>query len=516
MSRHRHTSAAAFLFAGMSLMLLSCLQNGPSEAELSDFGRYVYALDTLQLEQTTKQLLATDTTSYGSVSTLSSSSSAVRNRYAEAPAEALWFTRLGLSSDADSMLVILRRELPRHGLDSSTFFLPAIADDLHVVRALAFDSLGLNINDVLMRLDYHLSQAFVRYVAGQRYGFTRPNKLLNRHDTKPDGSYVRLFDFDIKAPDYNEVIQALTSETRIDYLQASAPCSPIYQALQMKLDSTSNAQERRTIAVNLERCRWHGAQPESQGRRILVNIPAQHLWAISADSVLDMRICCGATATKTPLLHSEITHIEVNPAWIIPQTIIKAEVSAHAGDTAYFSRHRYTIINRSTGAALNPASVTVAQLQSGNLRVSQQPGAGNSLGRIIFRFPNDFSVFLHDTSTRSAFQRDRRTLSHGCVRVQKPFELAAFILPDADEWTLERLRLSMDLAPTTDRGRTYLDEHADDPRPLRLINRHDVKPHVPVDITYFTAYPNPATGIVELWPDLYGFDALLAPSIPLQ
>ena len=150
--------------------------------------------------------------------------------------------------------------------------------------------------------------------------------------------------------------------------------------------------------------------------------------------------------------------------------------------------------------------MTSEQLMSGNLRVVQKGGAGNSLGRIVFRFPNNFSVYLHDTNNRGAFQRERRTLSHGCVRVQKPFDLACFLLPEADEWTLDQLRISMDIRPVTERGRNYVSAHADAPRPLRLIQYRDVTPKVPVYIVYFTAYPNPATGKVESWPDLYNYD----------
>lgn len=512
MSWLHHISLRHLLCACAGLLLLSCFDNRhePTEAELSAFGKYVEVLDTLEMNQCIRRILAADTSSVWEADNI------VRDYYAtHQPFEALWFTRMGLSPDGDTLLATLRQELPLNGLDSTAFHINPIAEALSVTHALAFDSLGLNINEVLTRLDYQLSQAYVRYAIGQRYGFTRPEKLLNQLDTKAEGGYARLFDFTLKKHDYREAMQALTSDQRIAYLKASAPSSPLYQALQQQLSKTTDADRRRTLAVNLERCRWQASQPESKGRRILVNIPAQQLWAIGPDTVIDMRICCGTTLTKTPLLHSAITHIEVNPAWNIPQTIIKAEVSAHAGDSAYFARHRYSIINRSTGETLNPAHVTVQQLQAGGLRVSQRGGAGNSLGRIVFRFPNDFAVYLHDTSSRGAFQRERRTLSHGCIRVQKPFELASFVLPEADEWTLERLRLSMDIPPVTDRGRTYLREHAADARPLRLINHQKVSPNVPVDITYFTAFPNPATDSVEFWPDLYKYDALLASQLPL-
>ncbi|MBQ6917083.1 MAG: L,D-transpeptidase family protein, partial [Prevotella sp.] len=245
-------------------------------------------------------------------------------------------------------------------------------------------------------------------------------------------------------------------------------------------------------------------------RQILVNIPAQQLWAIGTDSVLDMRICCGAVPTKTPLLHSAISYMQVNPEWVIPQNIVKTEVVHHAGDSAYFARNRYSIIDKESSDTLNVSSVSADALLSGKLRVSQKGGVGNSLGRIVFRFPNDFSIYLHDTNNRSAFQRDRRTLSHGCVRVQKPFELASFLLSDVDEWTLESLRISMDIPPVTDRGREWLQKHADAPHPYRLISYHAVKPNVPLYILYYTTFPNPKTGAIDYWPDLYGFDKVIS------
>ena len=514
MSWLHHLSVRNMLCACAGLLLLSCFDSrrGPTEADLSAFGKYVYAFDTLEMNRHIGQILAADTSSFWG-----EADKVVHEHYAtHQPFEALWFTRMGLSADADSLLVILRHELPLNGLDTTAFHINRIAEALSVTHALAFDSLGLNINEVLTQLDYHLSQAFIRYAVGQRYGFTRPDKLLNRLDLKSEGGYARLFDFTLYSPNYREAMQALAADQRIEYLRASSPSSPLYLTLQQQLSKTADADKRRTLAINLERCRWPAGQPESKGRRILVNIPAQQLWAIGPDTTINMRICCGTTVTKTPLLQSAITHIEVNPAWIIPQTIIKAEISAHAGDSAYFARHRYSIINRSTGQALNPANVTAQQLRAGGLRVSQRGGAGNSLGRIIFRVPNDFAVYLHDTSSRGAFQRERRTLSHGCIRVQKPFELATFVLPDADEWTLERLRLSMDIPPVSDRGRKYLSEHATNERPLRLITHQNVNPHIPVDITYFTAFPNPETGTVEFWPDLYNFDTLLSRHLPLQ
>lgn len=510
--KQRWTLVRKAIIACITSLSLCCCdyQRGPSEADLSAFGKYVYDLDTTRMENAFRQLLDADTSNWLSAST-------VRHRYAsvsplvKAP---LWFTRMGVSEEADSMLFFLRRQVPSNGLDTTAFFVPQIASDLFVVRKLAFDSLGLDINEVVTRLDYHLSKAYVRLTTGLRYGFIRPEKVLNRLEFREERGYLRLFDYEVKPPNYHEALDALMSDNRMEYLQQSLPQSDVYKRLQEQLALTTDASTRHTLAVNLERCRWQMPQPEVNRRQVIVNLPAQHLWAICPDTIIDMRICCGAVATKTPLLHSAITHFQVNPAWIIPQNIIKSDIVHHAGDASYFSRNRYYIINRSTGDTLNASSVTAEQLTSGRLRISQQGGARNSLGRIIFRFPNEFAVFLHDTSNRGAFQRDRRTLSHGCVRVEKPFELARFLLPEADEWTLDRLRISMDMPPMFEEGRTYLEEHADEPGPHRLLSYHGVKPNVPVFIIYFTAYPDPLTGVVTCYPDIYGYDQAIANEIP--
>lgn len=512
-----------FILPFVQLLFVSCQfsPHEPTEAERSAFGTYVYALDTLQMEQTLQQVLSADTSSWKAHIT-------VRQRYASASCyedTPVWFNRLGVSPDADTLLALLRRELPAGGLDTTLFCLPQIAADLHVVHLLAFDSLGVSINQVLPRLDYNLSRAYVQYCAGQRRGFVRPARILNHLDIKVGSEdYARLFDYDVLAPDYDEALRHLLSDDeRLPYLLLSRPEGPVYAALRAAMDTVTNAHRRRTLAINIERCRWQMPQPPTEGRRVLVNIPAQQLWAIGPDSVLAMRICCGSTLTKSPLLHSDIRYIQVNPDWIIPQNIIKTDVTRHAGDSAYFARNHYYIIDKQTGDTLRPATVTANQMLSGRLRIAQLGGAGNSLGRIVFRFPNDFAVYLHDTNNPAAFRRERRTLSHGCIRVQHPFALARFLLPEADEWTLDRLRLSMDLPPESDRGREYLrdlerrkslEPAFRQPKPLRLISHHDVKPAVPVFITYFTAYPNPETGCLEYYPDLYGYDRALLSAAP--
>lgn len=501
-------SLVSILF-GACLLLGSCVNGNhePTEAELSAFGEYVYSLDTLQLVHHLDSLIQADTTVW-------EGDKAVKEHYTQTKTldgKPLWFSRMGVVSEADSVLAFLSSELTRNGLDSTAFYVPQISEDLSTVHHLSFDSLGVSINEVLPRLDYYLTKAYVRYTSGQRYGFVRPDKHMNRLDFKPKGGYARLLGYEVGAPNYQEPLQKLSAEARarMDYLHTSKPSSRLYRIFQEQLVKTTDQKARHRLSVNMERCRWNMKQPEENGRMVLVNIPALHLWAVGGDSVLDMRIVCGAKATKTPLLHSEIRYIQVNPEWLIPKNIIDNEVAHHGGDSAYFAKRRYYIIDRSSGDTLNPGKVMPEQLKSGRLRVGQKGGAGNSLGRIVFRFPNEYDVYLHDTSNRGSFNSDHRTLSHGCVRVQKPFDLACFMLPESDEWFKDRLRISMDITPVTDRGRQYVKEHSDDKRPFRLVTTQQVSPHVPVYIIYYTVYPNPKTGVLETWPDLYGYDKVI-------
>ena len=501
-----HSLASTLLLACALLVSCETGNREPSDDELSTFGKYVYALDTVRLEQSLKHILSADTSHWVF-------DMALRKRYADISKfedTPLWYSRMGVIGEADSLLAFLRRNLPQSGLDTTAFFLPEIAEDLGIVRSLAFDSVGQDINDLLPRLDYHLSKAYVRYAVGQRYGFVRPTRLMNKLFKRADSDdFARLFDEDVKEPNCEEALAQLASGGRLEYLTASMPNNSLYKTLQHELTSVTGKEARRRLAVNMERCRWQMSRPDDHEKVVLVNIPAQQLWAVSTDSVFDMRICCGATATKSPLLHSSISHIQVNPDWIIPQNIVRSDILRHAGDTAYFARHHYYIVDRRSGDSLDVADVTSDQLASGTLRVGQHGGPGNSLGRIVFRFNNNFSVYLHDTNNRGAFNRERRTLSHGCIRVEKPFDLARFLLPDLDEWDLDRLRISMDMAPQTEQGRSWLSSHADDPRPYKLLTYHDISPKVPLYIVYFTAYPNPATGVVEQWPDLYSYDSVI-------
>ena len=428
----------------------------------------------------------------------------------------LWIDKFGVSDKADTLLNWLHT-VNEIGLTERSFGVDKIERDLNRMRTLAFDDAN-PVSLVAARLDYQLTKACLRYCYGQRFGFINPYRVFNFMDVEKQDSthkvvlFKGLFDVEMDLPTSQfakDVLRKVENDSLSALLQEIQPTDASYLYLKQQLPKDSSLAYRRRIIVNMERSRWRRHQPiPSQGKRIVVNIPAFHLYAYDGNGVLDMRVVCGARTTKTPQLTSKIEWMEINPQWVIPMSIIKNEVSGRAGDSAYFARHRYNIVNKETQQTVNPSSVSRQMLLSGKYRVAQAGGAGNSLGRIVFRFKNRYSVFLHDTSTPGAFERDSRALSHGCVRVSRPFDLASFVLDNPDEWLLDRIRIGMGQQPETEQGRQWVQAHPNKESLKNLIGYVGVKPHVPLYILYYTMWPD-ESGIWREWPDVYGYDDVI-------
>lgn len=430
----------------------------------------------------------------------------------------LWINRHGVDSRADTLLATLM-DVGAMGFTASAFYADKIEKDLARIRNLEFDDDLNTINHTMARLEYFLTKAFLRYAVGQRFGFVNPELVFNRLDTL-EGSgnthrpvFRRLFDVKIQHPDrafFGQILESIHNYRVGELLEEVRPTDTLYYRLQKELAFVSDEKSRMTILCNMERFRWRELKSWTDDKKyVVVNIPAFHLYAFGGDTVVDMRIGCGTKKTKTPLLTSCIERMDVNPVWNIPMSIIKKDVVPRAGDTSYFKRNRYYIVERETGERVESYSVTSSMLMSGAYRVVQEGGEGNSMGRIVFRFPNNFSVFLHDTSSKGVFARNVRSVSHGCVRVQSPFDLAEFMLADADDWLLDKLRISMGLQPKTPRGVEYV---TDENRSTTLVRSLAVKPCVPLYITYYTMFPDP-DGRLRTHPDIYGFDDVIYDNI---
>ena len=250
----------------------------------------------------------------------------------------------------------------------------------------------------------------------------------------------------------------------------------------------------RQIEVNQERWRW---MPASLGDRyILVNVPDFHLDVVEDGQVpLSMRVVVGKAKSHTPIFSSRMAYLQLNPEWNLPDDIAAKEIAPKlASDPGYLARHDMELI-RGWGdkeEAVSPASVDLSKLGKGSpYRLRQRSGADNPLGQVKFVFPNPFDVYLHGTTSPHLFARSVRNFSHGCVRLEKPLDLAAYLLRDDPQWTPE----TIEAAIATGEHKTV-----------------SLPKSIPVYILYWTAWVD-ADGTVELRRDLYGHDAAIAQAL---
>lgn len=256
------------------------------------------------------------------------------------------------------------------------------------------------------------------------------------------------------------------------------------------------------LALNMERARWQYAQ-EKGAKYAFVNVAACMLQAVSeeADSILEMRTCCGSVRNKTPLLSSKIYYMELNPYWNVPQSIIRKEIiPTYRRDTTYFTRNRMKVYDKN-GERVNPHAINWSKYKAGvPFTVKQDNKAGNSLGRIIFRFPNSFAVYLHDTPSKRTFARANRAVSHGCVRLEKALQFAFFLLKEPDELMEDRIRIAMDIAPASDEGKKLRRSQA-----YRELKHYSLEESIPVYLDYQTVYLD-AAGKLSYCDDIYKYD----------
>lgn len=241
-------------------------------------------------------------------------------------------------------------------------------------------------------------------------------------------------------------------------------------------------QRIRALELNLERWRWLPRDPGT--RFMVVNIPEMRLQVWENGQVpLSMRVIVGKRDTPTPIFNDEMTHIVFSPYWNVPPGIAQEEtLPSLMSDPDFLARNNMEVVDAS-GKPVDPGSIDWSDPSS--FRFRQRPGSDNALGLVKFMFPNKFDVYLHDTPTDSLFGRGARLFSHGCVRVEQPEALAAYVLRDQPEWTADRIREAM---------------HAGQERTVKL------REPIPVFIGYWTARVTP-DGLVQFRKDVYGIDA---------
>lgn len=436
-------------------------------------------------------------------------------RFGNAP---LWLEEQGVKDRASALLAAIE-SAPDHGLDTAAYPISALKSVIDSKRLTDTASAG-----TLADADVLMTAAYVAYAADMLSGQVDPKTVSQAWNIPAvarelDSAIVRgIEEPDMRAslgamapqdPDYDTLKVAYARYRKLaagggwPALNAGATPAAIRARLGVEGYSASDSgavrpallayQERhglvpsgtldratlqslndpaaervKQIAANLERHRW---LPRTLGSRyVYVNVPAFQLTAYdSGRKTLEMKVVVGQEyeGKVTPVFADSMESVVFRPYWNITPDIQASEIGPKAAaDPGYLERNEMEYYK-----------------DGGTTRIRQRPGGKNSLGLVKFLFPNNFNIYLHDTPAKELFAKTDRAASHGCIRLEKPAEMAQWVLG----WSADQVSAAMN---------GTADNHA-----------VPVKPKIPVYIVYFTAYTR--NGQLYFGDDIYGRDEKL-------
>ena len=385
-----------------------------------------------------------------------------------------WSNDTGLLPQVESLLTALR-EAEDEGLKPQDYHLTRLENILTELRQQQGNAAPLSAA-ALADVELLLTDALPTYGSHLLYGRMTPHTS--------DG-----FETSQEKVDLVGVLQEGAETHRLaEALHSLLPRHPGYarlrQALARYRQRPGADMQVRQIAQNMERWRW---LPQELGRRyILVDVPAYTLEVVEHDQpVMTMRVVVGKPSWPTPVLSATMSHVVLNPDWHVPPSIAAQELlPILRSNPGYLTQQNMRV---SSGPHdVDPRSIDWGKVSKKNFpyRLRQEPGPKNPLGNIKFMFPNRFQVYLHDTPSRALFAKPERAFSHGCVRVEKPTDLAEYVL----RGTLSRDRLLASIAQRTSRTVVLTEP-------------------VPIYFVYRTVWVKD-NGTVQFQPDIYGYDDL--------
>jgi L,D-transpeptidase YcbB len=249
------------------------------------------------------------------------------------------------------------------------------------------------------------------------------------------------------------------------------------------------------IELNMERWRW---LPQDLGRRyILVNIASFELDVVEEGKpIMTMRAIVGRPYRRTPVFSSKMIYLVLSPYWYIPTGIATEDILPilHK-DPEYLTRQNIKIFQGwgADAKEIEPKSIdwSIVTAKNFKYRFRQEPGPWNALGRIKFMFPNKFNVYLHDTPSRELFTKTVRGFSSGCIRIERPIELAKYVLGSDSRWTQDKILASIDKG---------VEQTVRLPEPI------------PLHLLYWTAWVED-DGLIHFRNDIYGRDKRLSEAL---
>ena len=250
------------------------------------------------------------------------------------------------------------------------------------------------------------------------------------------------------------------------------------------LQTETTLSKRNRILYSMERLRW---LPHDFGKRyVFINQPAYRAQYFDDNTEkLAMNIVVGSPTNQTYFFDDTIETVVFNPSWGVPRSIILNEMMPKIlSNPSYLENSGYEVYDK-TGRVVPSSSINWYQVASngGGVGIRQKPSLDNALGELKILFPNSHDIYMHDTPAKSYFKRDMRALSHGCIRLERPRDMAAAVLG----------------VPVEDLKQYF----GKNERSVK------VKDQLPVYVSYFTAWPDATTGEIKYYDDVYERDAYL-------
>ena len=374
------------------------------------------------------------------------------------------------SGEVVQQLPVLEREWTLAQAEKLLAFIPTVADEGLVPGDYRAEALAAAIAQGRgPALDAVASEIFIWLVEDLRDGRTPMDARRQWFVVDPDPDVL---------PSHRLLETAVETGDIAGTLRALNPVSPDYARLKEELARTSDPAKRKLIRANMDRWRWLARDLGKQ--YLLANVPEYQLRLTVNDKIIKhYRVVVGKPGrTATPQLAEMVEAVIFNPTWTVPQSIVKGEGLGAK------------VLNNPGWARANGYKATKGA--NGWITVVQQPGPGNSLGLMKLDMPNPHAIFFHDTPAKALFARDKRALSHGCIRVQGARELAMTMAMLGNADSREDLPVIQQEVSEITASRKY--------------TRYPMEKQWPAYITYFT-YGVDVNGELRRFDDIYGRDA---------
>lgn len=402
----------------------------------------------------------------------------------------IWFDNQKIKPEAESVVSILANSY-LDGLNPDQYHIVELKKLLLDVESVTYKSSNDKAESLVAQFDLLLTDGYLSYAKNMQNG--RIDPAIAYSDWSVDRKLVNV---------ESQFTDSLIRDTLLDDMTKIIPNNNIYTNLKGKLleyynlisqESDTNALQKdelilKKLVLNMDRARWLPRElPESY---IIVNIPKYELDVYTKESespVLSMYVIVGKNGeNKTCLVNSSITTIEFNPYWGIPKRIATKEYLTKLQEDPEYLEGKNIRIFTTGNKEVDPTTIEWSEVNEKNFKyfLRQDPGVKNALGKVKFTFSNSCGIYMHDTANRSLFGRNSRSMSHGCVRIAKPIQLANYLLIDRDKNSESKIKTML----TSDKHSGI-----------------KVKEAIPLFITYQTVIMDDNKNVVLL-KDIYNVD----------